>query len=108
LYSVIAYNVAQRTHEIGVRLALGAQRRSVVRLVVTEGLRFSVIGLALGCGIAWFTSRWLAPLLFDEPAMDPTVYSAVTIVLLAVASLASALPALRAASVDPKTALMAD
>jgi len=108
LYSVIAYNVAQRTHEIGVRLALGAQRRSVVGLVVAEGLRFTVTGLAVGCGIAWVTSRWLAPLLFDEPARDPTVYSAVTIALLAVASLASALPALRAASVDPKTALLAD
>jgi predicted permease len=108
LYSVIAYGVAQRTHELGVRLALGASRRRVVRLVVAEGLRFGVFGIAVGCGIAWEAGHWIAPLLFEESATDPIVYAVVTIALLAVAILASALPALRAASVDPKTALMTE
>jgi predicted permease len=108
LYSVIAYAVAQRTHELGVRLALGARRHSVVTLVVTDGLRSTVTGIAVGCGIAWAAGRWIAPLLFEEPPTDPVVYGAVTLVLLSVAVLASAMPALRAASVDPKTALLAE
>ena len=108
LYSVIAYNVMQRTHELGVRLALGARRRSVVRLVVGEGLRFSVTGIAIGCAIAWAAGRFIAPLLFDEPPTDAVVYGVVTVVLFSVAMLASAIPAMRAASVDPKTALLAD
>jgi ABC-type antimicrobial peptide transport system permease subunit len=108
LYSVIAYNVAQRTHELGVRLALGAGRASVVRLVVVDGLRFCVTGIAVGWLIAWAGGRWIAPLLFQETPRDPMVYGVVTMVLLGVAMVASAMPAVRAASVDPRTALVAE
>jgi predicted permease len=108
LYSVIAYNVAQRTHELGVRLALGAGRASVVRLVVVDGLRFCVTGIAVGWLIAWVGGRWIAPLLFQETPRDPMVYGVVTMVLLGVAMVASAMPAVRAASVDPRTALVAE
>ena len=108
LYSVIAYGVAQRTHELGIRLALGAERWSVVRLVVADGVRFTLLGLALGSAVAWSTAGWIAPLLFAEAPRDPLVYGAVTAVLFAVAMIASAVPALRAASVDPKRALLAE
>ena len=108
LYSVIAYGVAQRTHELGVRLALGAARWSVVRLVVVDGVRFTLLGIAAGCAIAWSASGWIAPLLFGEHPRDPLVYGAVTATLFGVAMLASAVPAFRAASVDPKRALLSE
>jgi putative ABC transport system permease protein len=108
LYGVIAYGVAQRTHELGVRLALGAARWSLVRLVVVDGVRFTLLGIVLGCAIALSASGRIAPLLFSEPPRDPLVYGAVTALLLVVAMLASAIPALRAASVDPKRALLAE
>ena len=80
LYSVIAYNVAQRTHELGVRMALGAQRADLLRLVVIEGLRLGVAGVVIGGAIAFAASRWLAPLLFNESARDPAVYAVVGLV----------------------------
>ncbi len=108
LYSVIAYNVAQRTHELGVRIALGAEVADVLGLVVGQGLRLGVAGVAIGGIIAFSAARWLKPLLFQESARDPAVYTLVTVVLLAVAILASYLPARRAARVDPKIALRAE
>ncbi|HET7585199.1 MAG TPA: ADOP family duplicated permease [Gemmatimonadaceae bacterium] len=105
LYSVIAYAVTQRTHEMGVRTALGARATDVVRLVLGEGMRVAVIGLVLGAGIALVAARWIAPLLFEEPPRDPLVYAGVIVVLLAVAALASWIPARRAARVDPSAAL---
>jgi len=108
LYSVIAYNVAQRRHELGVRLALGAAKGGIVRLVVTESVRFAVFGLALGCVVSLAGSRWIAPLLFKESPRDPAVFATVTLVLLFVAIAASWIPALRAAGVDPKMALQSD
>jgi predicted permease len=105
LYSVIAYNVAQRTHELGVRMALGAQRSDVLRLVVTEGLRLAVAGVVIGGAIALAAGRWLAPLLFDESPRDPVVYGAVALALLTVSLAASWLPARRAANVEPTRAL---
>ncbi|HVT40100.1 MAG TPA: ABC transporter permease [Gemmatimonadaceae bacterium] len=105
LYSVIAYNVVQRTHEMGVRVALGAQVGDVVRLVVAEGLRVGVMGVAIGTGIALAAGRWVRPLLFEESPRDPAVFAFVAIVLLAVAVLASWIPARRAARVDPNQAL---
>jgi len=105
LYSVIAYNVAQRTHELGVRMALGAQRADVLRLVVVEGLRLGVAGVVIGGAIAFAASRWLAPLLFNESARDPAVYAVVAVSLVAVSVAASWLPALRAAHVEPTRAL---
>jgi ABC-type lipoprotein release transport system permease subunit len=105
LYSVIAYNVAQRTHEMGVRIALGAQVADVVRLVVSDGLRLGVLGLVIGGVGALSAARWVKPLLFDESPSDPLVFVLVTGTLLAVTVAASWIPARRAARVDPQVAL---
>ncbi|HMC55834.1 MAG TPA: ABC transporter permease [Gemmatimonadaceae bacterium] len=108
LYSVIAYNVVQRTHELGVRVAFGAQMRDVVRLILGEGLRLAVAGVVIGGAIALFAGRWVAPLLYDVRPTDPLVYGSVIAVLLAAAGIASLVPALRAARVDPNVALRSD
>jgi len=108
LYSVIAYNVVQRTHEMGVRVAFGAQMRDVVQLILGEGLRVTLIGLAVGGAVALYAGRWVAPLLFNVKPSDPLVFGAVVGVLLAAAVLASLVPALRAARVDPNVALRSE
>jgi predicted permease len=108
LYSVIAYNVAQRTHELGVRVAVGAQAGDLIRLVVVEGLRLAVAAVALGVAVAWVAARWLKPLLFDESPRDPMVFAVVTATLVATALAASWLPARRASRVDPMVALRAE
>jgi len=108
LYSVIAYNVAQRTHELGVRVALGAQMRDLVRMVLRDGMRVVVIGIVIGAGIAIGVSRWVKPLLFQQSALDPVVYVGVAATLLSVAALACWIPARRAGTVDPMTALSAE
>jgi ABC-type antimicrobial peptide transport system permease subunit len=105
LYSVIAYNVAQRTHEMGVRVALGAQIGDVVRLVVSDGLKLGLLGLAIGGVAALSAARWVKPLLFEESPSDPLVFALVTATLLAVTVAASWIPARRAARVDPQVAL---
>jgi ABC-type antimicrobial peptide transport system permease subunit len=108
LYSVIAYNVARRTHEMGVRMALGAGMRDLVRLVLTEGVVLAGAGVALGTAIALIVSRWVAPLLFEESPRDPTVFGVVAATLLAVALVASLVPARRAGRVDPMRALRSE
>ena len=108
LYSVITYNVTQRIHEMGVRVALGAQTADVVALVVREGLWIVIVGVVLGSGVALFAGRWVAPLLFQVSPKDPPVLATVPLVLIAVAIVASWLPAARAARVDPIEALRAD
>jgi putative ABC transport system permease protein len=108
LYSVIAYSVAQRTHELGVRVALGAEVRDLVRLVLRQGMGLALVGVVLGGVIALVVGRWVKPLLFDERASDPLVFGAVAGVLLAVAALASLIPARRAGRVDPIQALRAE
>jgi predicted permease len=108
LYSVIAYSVAQRTQEIGVRIALGAGVGDVVRLVLGEGMRFAIVGIVIGGGVALWASKWLGPLLFSVSPRDPAVYGIVAVVLLAVAMLASAIPATRASRVDPNVALRSE
>ncbi|MDQ2768365.1 MAG: ADOP family duplicated permease, partial [Gemmatimonadota bacterium] len=105
LYSVIAYNVAQRTHELGLRIALGAHARDVLRMVLGEGLRFGLAGIVIGVAIALAVGRWVQPLLYDESARDPLVFIAVAAVLVVAATAASAIPALRAVRVDPSIAL---
>jgi putative ABC transport system permease protein len=105
LFSVISYNVAQRTHELGVRVALGAQRGDLTRLVVGEGMRLGVVGIGTGSIIALACGRWIAPLLFNESPRDPVVFGLVTGVLLVVILVASFIPAQRAARVDPQVAL---
>jgi putative ABC transport system permease protein len=108
LYGVIGYNVAQRMHELGVRVALGAQSGDILRLVVGQGVRFAIAGIAVGTALALFASRWMEPLLFKQSAKDPIVYSLVAAMLLVVALVASASPAMRAAKADPNTALRAE
>ena len=108
LYSVIGYNVAQRRHELGVRLALGAARAGIVRLVVLEGLGFALVGIVIGVAVALAAGTRIGPLLFQQSPRDPTVFALAGVVLLGVAALASSVPALRAASIDPKSALQAD
>ena len=108
LYGVIGYNVTQRMHELGVRVALGAQSGDILGLVVGQGVRFAVAGVALGTVLAYLASRWLEPLLFKQSAKDPLVYSAVGAVLILVALAASAAPAFRASRADPNTALRAE
>jgi ABC-type antimicrobial peptide transport system permease subunit len=108
LYGVIAYNVAQRMHELGVRIALGARSEHVVRLVVQQGVRFAVAGVAVGLALSLLAARWIEPLLFQQPARDPLIYSVVAGLLLLVALMASAIPAMRATRADPNAALRSD
>ena len=108
LYGVIGYNVAQRMHELGVRIALGAQWSDVVRLVMEQGLRFALTGIVVGLVVALYAARWIEPLLFRQPARDPLIYSAVATLLLVVTVVACAIPALRAAKADPNMALRSD
>jgi len=108
LYGVVGYNVAQRMHELGVRVALGAQSGDILRLVVGQGVRFAAAGVALGTALAYAGSRWLEPLLFQQSATDPVIYAAVGMVLVLVALGASAAPAWRASRADPNSALRAE
>ena len=108
LYGVIAYNVAQRTQELGVRMALGARVGSVLALVLGQGVRFAVAGVVVGGTIALVAGRWVAPLLFQVSPRDPAVFAAVVALVLLVATLASLIPAIRASRVDPVTALRHD
>jgi putative ABC transport system permease protein len=108
LYGVIGYNVTQRMHELGIRVALGAQSTDILRLVVRQGMAFAVAGVVLGGVIAFAASRWMQPLLFQQSARDPVVYAFVGAIMLIVALVASAPAAARAAQADPNAALRAE
>jgi predicted permease len=108
LYSVIAYSVTQRTQEMGVRIALGAQRQDVIRLIVRGGLAIVIPGVALGAIVALAAGRFVAPLLFNVSPNDPPVLISVVAMLVAVAVAASWIPAARAARVDPNQALRSE
>jgi putative ABC transport system permease protein len=108
LYSVIAYGVRQRSHELGVRIALGAQVHHVFSSVIRQGLGFALAGIAIGVAVALFAARWVEPLLFQQSARDPVVAISAAAVLLTVAIVATIQPAIRAARVDPTRALRAD
>jgi hypothetical protein len=108
LYGVMAYNVVQRSHEMGVRIALGAQQSDLVWLVVKQGMLLAGSGILIGGAITLAAAGRVEPLLFDESARDPVVYALVGVAMLAVAGAASFIPARRAARVDPNQALRAE
>jgi putative ABC transport system permease protein len=102
---LMAYSVAQRTHEIGIRLALGAAPSSIRNMVVFQGLRLTVAGAVIGLAAAFGLTRFMASLLFGVKALDPMVFSVVPIALIGAALLSVWLPAMRASRVDPIQAL---
>jgi putative ABC transport system permease protein len=108
IYGVISYSVTQRTHEIGVRVALGASTRDVLKLVVGQGMLLAGTGLALGLIAAFAVTRVMASLLFSVSATDPLTYLGLAGLLGFIAFLACYIPARRAAKVDPVTALRAE
>jgi putative ABC transport system permease protein len=105
IYGVISFSVAQRTHEMGIRMSLGAQPAQVLRLVMGQGARMALAGIALGAAAALGLTRLMRSLLFGVSAADPLTFAAVAILLVAVALAACYVPARRAMRVDPMTAL---
>jgi putative ABC transport system permease protein len=105
IYGVMAYSVTQRRQEIGVRMALGAQRGDVLRMMMGMGVRLTLLGVAIGLAGAFALTRSMASLLFEVSAMNPLIFSLAAVVLVAVAMAASYLPARLAASIDPTQAL---
>jgi ABC-type antimicrobial peptide transport system permease subunit len=108
LYGVLAYDVTQRTREIGIRGALGASRAQIVGLILRQGMGKTILGLVIGVAGSLYLTRFLHKLLFDIQPTDPLAFVGVTLLLLIVATLASWLPARRAAKVDPVIALRAE
>ncbi|PYR40546.1 MAG: multidrug ABC transporter substrate-binding protein, partial [Acidobacteria bacterium] len=108
IYGVMSYAVSQRTREIGIRMALGAERRAVTRMFVRHGLELAAIGVACGLAAALALTRLMTSLLFEVSPIDPLTYVAVCAALAATALVASYLPALRATLVNPVTALRAE
>jgi predicted permease len=108
IYGVISYSVSQRTREIGIRMALGAQRRALTAMFVRQGLWLTGIGVACGLVAAFATMRLMSSLLFDVSPIDPITYAIITVCVLATAYLACYLPSRRAAAIDPMNALRAE
>jgi putative ABC transport system permease protein len=105
IYGLIAYSVGQRTHEIGIRMAMGAGKPQVLRMVLRDGLRMGIVGAAIGLVFALPLPKLFASMFFGFPASEPLFYILVPVVLLAVAMLATYIPARRATYVDPMRAL---
>jgi predicted permease len=105
IYGVMAYSVAQRTNEIGIRMALGAQRSSVLRQIIGHGAVLAIAGVVIGCGGALLLTRVLSGLLFATSSTDPVIFASVTLILVVVAVMASLIPAVRATRIDPIVAL---
>jgi len=108
IYSVIAYGVAQRTNEFGIRFALGAAARDVIGLVMREGLRLSIVGLVVGLGLSFAVTRLMQRLLFEVSPRDPWLYGGVALFICGIAALACFVPAMRATRIDPMQALRAE
>ena len=108
IYGVIAYLVAQRTQEIGIRLAMGAPRGAVMWLVSSQGLRMALLGVAIGLMGSALAARSLASLLYGISALDPMTLGSASVALIAIALAACALPARRAAKIDPMRALRSE
>jgi len=105
VYATVAFATAQRTREIGIRIALGAQRSAVLRLVLSRGAGLAALGVAVGLYGAFLLSRSLRPMLFGVTAADPLTYATVGFVLFGCAVIASLVPALHATRIDPMTAI---
>ena len=105
LYGVMSYAVARRTNEIGLRMALGAQRGNVINMVLRESMLLVVLGVLIGLGAVLATTRFVSTMLYGLTPTDPATISLAVLVLLAVSALAGYLPARRAAQVDPLVAL---
>lgn len=108
LFGVMAYSVTQRSGEIGVRMALGAQPKHVLGLIIAQGVKLTLLGVLIGLVLAWGTTRVLVSLLFETKATDPATFVSISLLLLAVALMACFFPARRALSVDPMIALRAE
>jgi ABC-type antimicrobial peptide transport system permease subunit len=108
IYGVISYSVAQRTREVGIRMALGAQRPSLIAMFVRQGMWLTGIGIVCGLVAAFLTMRLMSSLLFNVSPVDPVTYGGITVVVAAIAYLACYLPSRRAASVNPVNALRAE
>jgi ABC-type antimicrobial peptide transport system permease subunit len=108
LYGVLSSAVAERTREIGIRVALGSSKQQVLRLVVMSGLKLAAVGLALGLAGAFLLTRFLASFLYDVAATDVVTFTQVSVTMLVVAGLASYLPARRATRLDPMAVLRSD
>jgi len=105
IYSVISFSVSERTREIGIRMALGAKRRDVLRMILSQGMRVSAVGIVMGLAIALGLTRLLRTLLFEVSATDPITFGLVAMTMSLIALMACYLPARRATRVDPLVAL---
>jgi putative ABC transport system permease protein len=108
IYGVTAYSVSRRTRELGIRMALGAQRRDVSGLVIRQGMKPVLIGIVIGLSSAFFLTRWMSSLLFRVSANDPLTFAGIALLLVAIALLACYVPARRATKVDPMIALRSE